>query len=407
MAPLLPFEIISPGWGLVITFLIGIAFGFILESAGFSSSRKLVGIFYAYDFVVLKVFFTAGLTAMIGLIFMQYFGFIDMSAVNINSNYLWSALVGGVIMGFGFILGGFCPGTSVTGAVIGKIDAWFFIFGLFIGIFIFGQFDTTFNKLFSGYYFDSERIYDTLGMQRGWFVLFMIMMAVIAFAVGHYFEDHATIGIKPTNLKFSGYRMEIFFIILLGIIILRIPEKSAHALGEPTEKTILKELSDQKMYIHPDEFAYSIMHQLKDFQIVDVRAEAEYQQMHFPGSVNIPFQAVGERGNEEIFKSTGRKIFVSNGETLAAKAWIFARRKGFSNLYILKGGINGFIDEIFYPKAPEENEFRFDKLFDYRFRNNAASFFKEGKILLAAPADKKTTVPKDNQKKVMKTSGGC
>jgi rhodanese-related sulfurtransferase len=407
MAPLLPFEIISPGWGLVIMFLIGISFGFILEAAGFSSSRKLVGIFYGYDFVVLKVFFTAGLTAMIGLIFMQYFGFIDMSAVFINSNFLWSALAGGVIMGFGFILGGFCPGTSVTAAMIGKIDAWFFIAGIFIGIFIFGSFDTTFNRFFSGYYFDSEQLHDTLGMQRGWFVFFMIMMAVIAFAIGHYFEDKATQGLKPTNRKFSSYKMEIFFIILLGIIIIRIPEKSARSYTQLSEKTILKELVTKDRYIDADEFAYSIMHQLKDFHIIDVRTPQEFSQMNFPGSVNIPFETLADRRTKDIFRMNGRKVLVSNGETLAAKTWIFARRSGYRDVYVLKNGINGFIREIFYPQPPAEDEFRQDIFDDYRFRNKAASFFKEGEILLIAPAQKKVSVPADNAPKIAPSAGGC
>jgi len=407
MGPLIPFEIITEGWGLVIMFLIGISFGFILEAAGFSSSRKLVGIFYGYDFVVLKVFFTAGITAMIGLIFMQYFGFIDMAFVNINSNFLWSALSGGVIMGFGFILGGFCPGTSVTAAMIGKIDAWFFIIGIFLGIFIFGKFDTTFNQLFSGYYFDQEQVHNTFGIQRGWFVFFMIIMAIVAFAVGHYFEDEATKGIKPTNLKFSSYKMEIFFLILLGIIIIRIPEKSARSYFQTSEKIILNELIKNDRYINADEFAYDVMHQVKDFIIIDVRQAEEFALMSFPNSVNIPFETLAERGNDEYFKLKGKKILVSNGETLAAKAWIYARRMGYSDVYVLKGGINNFIREIFYPEAPAESDYHFDAKFDYRFRNKAASFFKDGEILLIAPSERKTNVPKDNTPKTIKSGGGC
>ncbi len=407
MGPLLPFEIINEGWGLVIMFLIGISFGFILESAGFSSSRKLVGIFYGYDFVVLKVFFTAGLTAMIGLIFMQYFGVIDMSVVNINSNFLWSALLGGVIMGLGFILGGFCPGTSVTAAVIGKIDAWFFIIGIFIGIFIFGKFDLTFNQLFSGYYFDGEQIHNTIGMHRGWFVFFMIMMAVIAFAVGHHFENQATKGIKPTNINFSSYKMEIFFIILLGIIIIKIPEKSARSYFQNSEKTILKKLVSDNRYMAADEFAYNIMHQIPDFYIIDVRTPEEFALMNFPGSVNIPFETLADRGNDEYFKTSGKKVLVSNGETLASKAWIYSQRNGFNDVYVLKGGINGFIRDIFYAQAPSENEYHYDVKFNYRFRNKAATFFKEGEILLVAPSERKTSVPKYDTPKVLKSGGGC
>jgi hypothetical protein len=66
MGPLVPY-VISVEFSLVIAFFIGIAFGFILEQAGFSSAKKLVGLFYGYDFTVLRVFFTAGITAMTGV----------------------------------------------------------------------------------------------------------------------------------------------------------------------------------------------------------------------------------------------------------------------------------------------------------------------------------------------------
>jgi hypothetical protein len=98
-----------------------LGFGFALEQAGFSSSRKLAGMFYGYDTTVLKVFFTAAITAMLGLLFMNYLGMIDMSIVYVNDYFMSSAIIGGVIMGAGFIIGGFCPGTSVCAAAIGKI----------------------------------------------------------------------------------------------------------------------------------------------------------------------------------------------------------------------------------------------------------------------------------------------
>ena len=110
MAPLVP-SMISPEFDFVMAFLLGIGFGFVLEQAGFSSTRKLVGLFYGYDFTVLKVFFTAGVTAMTGVLLFGHFGILNLDAIYVNPTYLWSALVGGLIMGAGFIIGGFCPGT--------------------------------------------------------------------------------------------------------------------------------------------------------------------------------------------------------------------------------------------------------------------------------------------------------
>ena len=130
MGPLAINEIISENTNLFLAFIIGIGFGFVLEQSGFSSSRKLAGVFYGYDTVVLKVFFTAAITAMLGLLFFSLFGWIDLDLVYVNPTYLTSAIVGGVIMGAGFIMGGYCPGTSFCGASIGKIDAFVFIGGL-------------------------------------------------------------------------------------------------------------------------------------------------------------------------------------------------------------------------------------------------------------------------------------
>ncbi|MBT3233070.1 MAG: YeeE/YedE family protein, partial [Calditrichaeota bacterium] len=108
MSPLVP-NFINSEISLVVALIVGIAFGFILEQAGFSSSKRLAGLFYGYDFVVLRVFFTAAATAMTGLILLSYFGVINLGLIYINPTFIYSALIGGAIMGAGFIIGGFCP----------------------------------------------------------------------------------------------------------------------------------------------------------------------------------------------------------------------------------------------------------------------------------------------------------
>ena len=138
MGPLVP-DIISNNLNFIVALVIGILFGAILEQAGFSTSKKLVGLFYGYDFTVLRVFFTAGLVAMIGVMGLEHYGLIDINLVYINPTFLWSAIIGGLIMGLGFVVGGFCPGTSVCAAAIGKIDAMIFIGGSLIGVLIFAE----------------------------------------------------------------------------------------------------------------------------------------------------------------------------------------------------------------------------------------------------------------------------
>ena len=151
MGPLIVNDIITQNTNFFLAFLIGIGFGFVLESSGFSSSRKLAGMFYGYDTVVLKVFFTAAIVAMLGLLFMSLFDWIDLDMVYVNPTYLWSTIIGGIIMGGGFIIGGFCPGTSFCAAAIGKIDAMFFVGGIFLGIFIFAEAYPLLEGLYKGW----------------------------------------------------------------------------------------------------------------------------------------------------------------------------------------------------------------------------------------------------------------
>ncbi len=182
--------IFLPGseWNLVASFLIGIAFGLVLEQAGFSSSKKLAGVFYGYDFVVLRVFFTAAITAMLGLIYFGYVGWIDMEKIFVNSTFIYSAIVGGAIMGAGFIMGGFCPGTSICGAAIGKIDAMFFIGGILIGVFIFAEGFPLFESLYNAKGLGPQKIYDALGMSEGVFAFLLIVVALVAFYVTFLIE---------------------------------------------------------------------------------------------------------------------------------------------------------------------------------------------------------------------------
>ena len=188
MGPLVVNEIISPDTNLFLAFLIGIGFGFVLESSGFSSSRKLAGMFYGYDTTVLKVFFTAAITALVGMLFFSLFGWVDLSLIYINPTFLHSAIVGGVIMGVGFIMGGFCPGTAFCAISIGKLDALAFIGGLFLGIVAFTEGYPMFEELYKAEFMGTPTINEFLNLPRGLFSLGLILAAFGMFWVGDWAE---------------------------------------------------------------------------------------------------------------------------------------------------------------------------------------------------------------------------
>ncbi|NQV30458.1 MAG: YeeE/YedE family protein [Candidatus Marinimicrobia bacterium] len=188
MGPLIPQEIIGADWNLFIAFVIGIGFGFVLEQAGFSSSRKLAGMFYGYDTVVLKVFFTGAITAMLGLLFFSLFGWIDLNLIYVNPTFLGSAIVGGIIMGAGFIVGGFCPGTSFSAAAIGKIDGMVFIGGLFLGVFFFAEGYPILEDFYMSGSMGPVKVSEVLGVSYGVMALLVIIAALIMFKLGELAE---------------------------------------------------------------------------------------------------------------------------------------------------------------------------------------------------------------------------
>ncbi|MBE0673776.1 MAG: YeeE/YedE family protein [Bacteroidales bacterium] len=171
-----------PLWlDLLIAFFIGTGFGFALEQAGFSSGRKLVGMFYGYDTTVIKVFFTAAIVALVGSQFLSFFGLLDLGSVYVNEYYVMPAIIGGVIMGAGFIMGGYCPGTGLSAMSIGKIDALFFFFGGLAGAFLFAETYPLIEEFAVSSYKGPVRIDEALGMSTGFFILLLIVVAVAMF----------------------------------------------------------------------------------------------------------------------------------------------------------------------------------------------------------------------------------
>jgi uncharacterized protein len=165
---------------------IGFLFGFVLERAGFGDARNLTNIFYFRDMRVLKVMFSALATAMVGLILLSWVGLFDYATlleVSLLKTYLWPQLVGGILFGLGFVIGGYCPGTSVVGIVSGKLDAVVFMLGMIAGIWVFAAG----FSLWGGFYMSSDlgrlTLWQAFGLRMEWVAAAIVVMALGAFAL--------------------------------------------------------------------------------------------------------------------------------------------------------------------------------------------------------------------------------
>jgi hypothetical protein len=168
----------------IIYLMIGFAFGFILESAGFGDSRRLAAQFYWRDLTVLKVMFTAILVAMVLIFWTTALGWLDYDEVWVNPTYLWPGILGGLIMGAGFIFGGFCPGTSLVGASTLKVDALWFVAGTAVGILSFGESVSLFNDFWHSSSLGRLTLQDWLDLPTGVVILGLVVVGILALWAG-------------------------------------------------------------------------------------------------------------------------------------------------------------------------------------------------------------------------------
>ena len=197
-APFFKFGLFGDDVSLIVAFVIGIGFGFFLERAGFGSGRKLAAQFYFTDLTVFKVMFTAIITAMVGLFWLSWVGLVDLSLVYVTPTYIVPQVVGGLILGVGFVVGGYCPGTSCVAAATGKLDAFVYLGGIIVGIFVFGEV----FPLVAGFYESTPMgqvtVPQHLGMPYGIIVFLVVLTAVGGFAGASWIEKKMATKVKES-----------------------------------------------------------------------------------------------------------------------------------------------------------------------------------------------------------------
>lgn len=187
-APFFKFGYFNDEVSLIVAVIIGIGFGFFLERAGFGNATKLAAQFYFTDMTVLKVMFTAIVTAMLGVYFLSVLGFVDLSLVYLTPTNLVPQVVGGLLLGFGFVIGGYCPGTSCVSAATGRTDGWVYMAGIFAGIFVFGEVFPLIENFYNSTPMGQVTLAQLSGIPYGLLVFAVVLMAIGAFVAAEWGE---------------------------------------------------------------------------------------------------------------------------------------------------------------------------------------------------------------------------
>ena len=167
----------------------GFLFGFVLENAGFGSTRKLTAQFALRDWSVFKVMFPAIIVAASGLASLRAVGWVDEAELFVPTTYYWATLLGGALVGAGFAIGGYCPGTSAVGCASGRLDALVFMVGLIAGTALFAAvYPQVEGLLAAAPSPDGQTLGELFGVSE-WIVLAVLVAAAIGgFMLGSRLE---------------------------------------------------------------------------------------------------------------------------------------------------------------------------------------------------------------------------
>ncbi len=168
----------------------GLLFGFVLEQAGFGSPCKLTAQFRLSDWSVFKVMFTAILVASLGIQLLQLNNTFGSTGFYVSPTLLAATALGGAFVGAGFAVGGYCPGTSVVGAMTGRLDGIVFAVGMVIGIWAFSlNFDAEWMQdiLHAGK-LSVKTLPQLLGISPWAVISAMTVLAIVGFMLGSRFE---------------------------------------------------------------------------------------------------------------------------------------------------------------------------------------------------------------------------
>lgn len=170
----------------ILAIFLGGFFGFALQRVGATNPQNIINMLRLKDLHLMKaIFFAIGFSSTL-LFLLITFGAIDSGNLSVKSSY-FGVIIGGAILGVGFAIAGYCPGTSLTALADGRKDALFFVGGGLLGALlytlIYGSIKESwlFNKIAGG------KVMLATGSEKFEPLLPMIPGTLLAAAVGIVF----------------------------------------------------------------------------------------------------------------------------------------------------------------------------------------------------------------------------
>ena len=198
-------------------------------------------------------------------------------------------------------------------------------------------------------------------------------------------------------------------LILLGIILAFTPDEFKNH-KKISSQELLEQFQSGEPYIHAQELAHWLIDKDPGFQLVDLRSAEDYKKYHIPGNTHIPFSQITNKEYLELLDGERVLVLASNGNTVAAQAWLLLKQMGYGQVYILAGGVNNWVENFNNPSAPK-GAYTDDELFKYQFNKAAGAVFMGNGAAITneqtAKSEKPRPVFRKRKKSKKKDDDGC
>lgn len=360
-----PFEALSAQHretGLVAAVLLGFAFGFVLERAGFGRAPMLAAQFYFRDLRVLKVMFGAIVTAMLGLVIFSGLGLVDLRALADNAasaTNLWPMIVGGLLLGAGFIVAGYCPGTSIVAAASGNWDGLVALVGVIAGTWVYSEALTlpAIARFHASSDLGNLYLYDLLKVPPAVVAVAVVVMALGMFLGADVLERvvarrrHVEAPASPRAPRGFAFALMAVFA-AASLLTLALPRDTT-----ATSRSVSRTLSQA-------ELARRVIEEPWTLRVLDLRSEQECATRRIPGAECVPDARLARLNLKD--DSGARDLVLVGSADLRMAPPAASGYPG--RLYRLEGGFRGWIEYALTAPEPPPPTATAGELAAYRYR---------------------------------------
>lgn len=395
-----PFEILDTSsyqLGLLVAVAIGFGFGFVLERSGFGRADKLAAQFFLRDMTVFKVMFSAIVTAMLGFVLLDAAGLVSLAETRehiASWTFIGPMLAGGLLLGVGFIISGYCPGTSIVASASGNVDGMFAVGGVVAGTWIYSElFRVPAVAAFHESGAKGALFLDTLLGVSPRLLAGVIALAAISLFIGaekveqmvarHRHAAGPAVERSPRRFALAT----VGALALLSLAALAFPPAESRADAPRTFGTIEAPALARRIIDEP----WSV-------RILDLRSEKEFGEARIPGSERVDPSAVSALGLAWADSSRALVLVTNDGKKVPPEVSAYR-----GTLLLLTDGFGAWKDFALTAPLPLDASATPQQIAQARFRSNLFSAMTGA----AQAAPVATPAPSSATRRPAKKGGGC